>query len=162
MPTTANAGSTISLNASATDGSGNTVTSTSSAYQWTIYYNNAVYAQETGGNPSLKLGDPGTYKVVMNEGSVSKTSTIQVADVPPTVSSLNLQTGYADGQSVTLAPSVYSPLPEAPGGLNYQWTILKRRPAVRDRQHPDLHVHAGRAERGPRRVLRFQTSTRSA
>ena len=61
----------------------------------------------------------------MNEGSVSKTSTIQVADVPPTVSSLNLQTGYADGQSVTLAPSVYSPLPEAPGGLNYQWTILK-------------------------------------
>ena len=61
----------------------------------------------------------------MNEGSVSKTSTIQVVDVAPTLSSLNLQTGYADGQSVTLAPSVYSPLPEAPGGLNYQWTILK-------------------------------------
>ncbi|MGP0063987.1 MAG: beta strand repeat-containing protein, partial [Isosphaeraceae bacterium] len=125
VPTTANAGSTMSLNASATDGSGNAVDSDSSAYQWTIYYNNAVYARETGGNPNLKLGDPGTYTIVMNEGSVSKTSTIQVADVPPTVSSLNLQTGYADEQSVTLAPSVYSPLPEAPGGLHYQWTILK-------------------------------------
>ena len=125
MPTTANAGSTIGLNASATDNNGSTVASNSSAYQWTIYYNNAVYDREYGGDPNLKLGDPGTYTVVMNEGSVSKTSTIQVLDVAPTLSSLNLQTGYADGQSVTLAPSVYSPLPEAPGGLNYQWTILK-------------------------------------
>ncbi|MHB1557671.1 MAG: LamG-like jellyroll fold domain-containing protein, partial [Isosphaeraceae bacterium] len=123
VPTTANAGSTISLNASATDGSGNPAGD--GAYSWTIYYDNAVYAQETSANPNLKLGDPGTYQVVMNEGSVTKTSTIQVLDVPPTVSSLNLQTGYADGQSVTLAPSVYSPLPEAPGGLHYQWTILK-------------------------------------
>ncbi len=125
VPPTAKAGGTVSLNASATDGSGNTVASTSSAYQWTIFYNNVVYAQENGGDASLKLGDPGTYTVVMNEGAVTKTSTIQVLDVPPTLSSLNLQTGYADGQSVTLAPSVYSPLPEAPGGLNYQWTILK-------------------------------------
>jgi len=123
VPPNALAGGTASLDASATDGNGNPAAN--SAYNWTIYYNNAVYAQETGANPSLKLGDPGTYTVVMNEGSVSKTSTIQVADVPPTLSSLNLQTGYADGQSVTLAPSVYSPLPEAPGGLNYQWTILK-------------------------------------
>ncbi len=125
VPATAKAGGTVSLDASATDSSGNTVASNCSAYQWTIYYNNAVYALESGANPSLKLGDPGTYTVVMNEGAVSKASTIQVADVPPTVSSLNLQTGYADGQSVTLAPSVYSPLPEAPGGLHYQWTILK-------------------------------------
>jgi hypothetical protein len=123
VPTTANAGSTISLDASATDGNGNQASG--SAYNWTIYYGNAVYAQENGANPSLKLGDPGTYTVVMNEGAVSKTSTIQVVDVPPTVSSLNLQTGYAEGQSVTLAPSVYSPLPEAPGGLHYQWTVLR-------------------------------------
>ncbi len=123
VPTTSEAGSTISLNASATDGSGNVAGD--GAYNWTIYYDNAVYAQETGANPNLKLGDPGTYTIDMNEGSVSKSSTIQVADVPPTVSSLNLQTGYAEGQSVTLAPSVYSPLPEAPGGLHYQWTILK-------------------------------------
>jgi hypothetical protein len=123
VPTSALAGGTASLDASATDGSGNVAAD--SAYNWTVYYGGNVYSQKTGANPSLKLGDPGTYTVVMNEGSVSKTSTIQVADVAPTVSSLNLQTGYADGQSVTLAPSVYSPLPEAPGGLHYQWTILK-------------------------------------
>ena len=123
VPTNANAGSTISLDASATNDSGNLADP--GTYVWTTYYNGQLYDQESGANPKLKLGDPGTYKVVLNEGSVSKTTTIQVADVAPTLSSLNLQTGYADGQSVTLAPSVYSPLPEAPGGLNYQWTILK-------------------------------------
>ena len=124
VPTTSIAGSTISLNASATDSSGNTAAN--SAYSWTIYYNNAQFGKTLyGADPSLELGDPGTYTVVMNEGSVSKTLTIQVADVPPTVSSLNLQSEYARGQSVTLAPSVYTPLPEGPGGLHYQWTILK-------------------------------------
>jgi hypothetical protein len=128
VPTTALAGGTVALDATATDGNGNFATN--NAYTWTIYDNNALYIQKSGNDASLQLGNPGTYTVVMTADAVSETSTIQVGDVAPNLSSLNLQQEYAAGQPVTLAPSVYSPLVGAPGNLNYQWTILKNGNAI--------------------------------
>ncbi len=124
VPATAQEGSKVSFGATATDGNGNTLSDGS--YDWTIYYNGQVYATENTGSPTLQLEDPGTYTVVLNAGAVSKSSTINVVDVPPTITSLNLQTGYAYGQPVTLAPSVSLPLPSpAQDGLTYDWTVLK-------------------------------------
>src|SRR5262249_54895618 len=44
VPATAKAGGTVNLDALATDGSGNQAGN--GAYNWTIFYNNAVYAQK--------------------------------------------------------------------------------------------------------------------
>ena len=49
--------------------------------------------------PTLKLGDPGTYTVALNVVGLTQSSTIQVANVAPTIQQFtDLQPGYASAR----------------------------------------------------------------
>ena len=82
-----------------------------SDYVWTVNYNGAPYTTLSGASPTLVFGDPGTYTVHLTAGGLSRDSVITVANVNPTIQSLNLKPGYGYGKPLTIAPTITDPGP---------------------------------------------------
>jgi hypothetical protein len=122
VPATAQAGGTVMLGAGANNGNG---PASPSDYQWSVYDNGTLFGTYSTADPTIQLGQPGSYAVDLTVGSLSRTSTITVADVPPSISSLNLRAGYAYGTPITIAPTVLTASQAAQGALSYNWTVTK-------------------------------------
>jgi hypothetical protein len=131
VPAAAHEGDTVTLNASATDSNGNQIPDGGS-YHWTIFRNGQNFAAGTGAAFTLTLVDPGTYQVNLaatdpGTGSIAlRSSSIAVANVPPAITSLNLQTAYASGIRQTITPSVVELSPTTGvAGLSYAWSVSR-------------------------------------
>ena len=124
VPTNVNEGDTITLDAGATDGSGNNLGNGS--YSWSVTQNGAAFASGTGAALPVTFGDPGTYVVTLYAGPLVRSSTITVANIPPTIVSMNVPTALASGITQTFTPTITDPGKTASnGGLTYYWTLTR-------------------------------------
>ncbi len=123
VPTQALEGGQVQLDAAATNPYGNNAMN----YVWQITGPTNFSETLTGAEPTLTLGDPGTYIVTLTAGSgLTDSSTINALNVPPTIQSLNLLQAYADGVQQTITPTVTDPGPsDEDGGLKYAWTLTR-------------------------------------
>ena len=119
-----NEGDTITLDAGATDGSGNNLGNGS--YSWAVTQNGAAFASGTGAALPVTFGDPGTYVVTLYAGPLVRSSTLTVANIPPTIVSMNVPIALASGITQTFTPTVTDPGKTASnGGLTYYWTLTR-------------------------------------
>jgi|GEM_PF-5680523 len=124
VPSSANEGDVIRLDAGALDSSGNAPAD--SSYQWTVSRNGQPFANGVGADYGLQLGDPGTYTVTVNVAGLSQSSTIQVGDVAPIIQSVGTLQAYAAGTSLTINPTIVDAVPsQVPDGLSYNWVVTK-------------------------------------
>jgi hypothetical protein len=124
VPAAANEGDNVTFDAGATDTQGKPVAD--SGYQWTVYRAGQVYSTSIGAMDTLQLGDPGTYTVLLNVAGLSRSATIQVANVAPLIQSVAAASAYVYMSQLTLAPSIIDPgSSDQNGGLVYNWTLTK-------------------------------------
>ena len=75
---------------------------------------------------NTQFGDPGTYIVTLSAAGLTRSTTVQVANVPPTIQAIAQQTGFTYTPHLTLNPTVIDPgVSDESGGLTYRWTLTK-------------------------------------
>ena len=126
VPGTATEGATVTLNSAANDPGGVTL-SPDADYQWSVTRNGQPFANGNGAAFPVALGDPGTYQATLTvlepDGSrLQKSGTINVTDIAPTITGLNLQGAYASGIRQAFAPSV---LNHGSAPLTYTWSVTR-------------------------------------
>ena len=135
VPSNANEGDTVTLDAAATTSS--IPNPSDGSYVWTIYSRGQVYSQSSGAKDVVRLNEPGTYTVALNVAGLSRVSTIQVANISPTITSLGNNLAYPFGTSLTIKPSVIDPgTADTNGGLSYAWTLSQGTTTVLTSQSP--------------------------
>ncbi len=131
-PPTADEGQEVDLDAMAADSGGNAINA-STGYSWSVSRDGQDFAagdaSNTSGMYSFSVGAPGIYVVTLSAGGYSRTATIRVLAVAPTIASTGVPATYAYGTTGTASyfqPTAYAAYFDPTSNpLSYSWSVVE-------------------------------------